>query len=257
LCCISYSNPQLFGFTTTGDIDLRVQPPEGDLIYFQNPVDTAVSNGTLEGDVAPSEFGYYVENIYFPEETAPDGTYTYGVSGASQAWDLFVYLDGEVVQTHSGVGLSPDFGFELGTCNPDAEQCCVTPDCVEEGDVCANRNCVQDGVIRITLSWDGTDDKDLAVTTPGGNVIDFSTPVDEATGGTLESDTRPFEFGNYVENVYFPDANLTPEGLYIYEIRAGGSNPWTAQVYLDGDLFRATSGIGDDALSFEYSGTRK
>lgn len=241
-----------------GDIDLRVQPPEGDLIYFQNPFDP-VSGGTLENDVGPSEFGYYAENIYFIDETVSQGMYIYGVSGASQAWELFVYRDGELAQMHSGVGLSSDFGFELGPCDLKSQICCDAPDCIEAdvGDVCANRNCIQEGVIRFTLSWNGTDDKDLLVSTPAGTVINFSTPVDEITGGILEFDTRPYEYGNYVENIFFPESHQTPEGMYTYEISSGGIDPWTAEVFVDGELFKTSSGVGGgDAISFEFGGGR-
>lgn len=239
------------------DIDLRVQPPEGDLIYFQNPFDP-VSGGTLESDVDPSGFGYYAENIYFLDATVPQGMYTYGVSGASHAWELFVYRDGELAQMHSGVGLSSDFGFEFGSCDLESQICCDTSDCIrpEVGDVCANRNCIREGLIRFTLSWNGTDDKDLAVSTPAGTVINFSAPFDEITGGILEGDTRPYVYGNYVESIFFPVSGLTPEGMYTYEISSGGFDLWTVEVFADGELFRRLSGVGDDTMSFEFGGGR-
>jgi uncharacterized protein YfaP (DUF2135 family) len=247
-------------FATTGDIDLRVRTPDGTLIFYENPFDP-VSGGTLEEDVDPEGVGFHAENIFFPEDSAPLGTYQFGVSGEGQLWELSVYLDGELVDLKAGRGLSPDFGFEYGFCQKEQEECCIAQDCAEQeelGDVCTNRNCITDGFIRFTLSWEGTNDKDLQVTTPNGGIINFEFPLDELTGGTLERDVQPAEFGRYVENIYFPYSGEPLPGTYLYDVTAGGLEIWTVQIYLDGELINTLSGIQDASmLTFELPDTEE
>jgi hypothetical protein len=206
--------------------------------------------------VVPVGFGYHAENIYFPEPEGPRGTYLYGVSGSSQEWNLWVYLGDELVERKSGKGLSADFAFNDGSSCDRGENelgCCTDLDCDEihgsDGShVCANQNCVTEGALRFSLLWEGTSDKDLLVTTPDGVVISYQFLFDEQTGGTLEEDTAPIEFGHYVESVYFPiDRALVP-GTYGYQVSSRGLELWTMEVYLDGALVDMVSEFADSQV---------
>jgi uncharacterized protein YfaP (DUF2135 family) len=237
----------------SGDIDLRVRTPDGTPIYFLNPFDS-VSGGVLEEDVVPSGFGYWVENIYFPE--GPDGNYLYGVSGSNQEWEIDVYIGDELVEQQRGVGLSSDFLLLHGECDinsSESVQCCTGEDCGSNEFDCANQKCIFQGNLRFSLLWEGVDDKDLFVITPGGAVIGYQqSPFDEVTGGQLEEDVQPKEAGKWVENIYFPsDQNLTP-GTYQFQVSSNGFEAWILEIFIDGELVTTSTGLTDSGwIAFE------
>ena len=87
--------------------------PEGAVIYYGDPFDSA-SGGQLDQDDIPSlEERLWVENIYFPMDGGPVGTYTFyvenfnQVSGVDEGWTLRVYVGDDLVSIQSGESL-PD-----------------------------------------------------------------------------------------------------------------------------------------------------
>jgi hypothetical protein len=71
------------------------------------------------------------------------------------------------------------------------------------------------GDLQITLSWNSTDDLDLVVMDPDGNLVSFETPS-IASGGQLDVDANALCQGvtsSPVENVFWP-ANGAPGGEY-------------------------------------------
>lgn len=107
------------------DMDLHVIDPDGNEIYWSNP--TSDSGGQLDIDKIPDEgdFGPHVENIFWPPDGAPPGTYTAFVhhydsyTGASGSYTLEVRVGGLVVHEESGSvsenADSPPFEFLVDT----------------------------------------------------------------------------------------------------------------------------------------------
>jgi uncharacterized protein YgiM (DUF1202 family) len=99
------------------DMDLAVSEPGGTGIDYFNR--RSVNGGTLDVD---SNFPCgqnlnYVENIFWPPNAAPPGTYTvyvtqYSDCGAGNAnWTLTVRADGRVIMTQTGSGGAATFTF--------------------------------------------------------------------------------------------------------------------------------------------------
>jgi hypothetical protein len=98
------------------DMDLYVQDPNGDWVYWANP--SVLSGGTLDRDDDqcghPSQAdGQSIENIHWPAGSAISGTYTvdvheYGIcvgnTGGSANWTVQVFVHGVLVLTESGTG---------------------------------------------------------------------------------------------------------------------------------------------------------
>lgn len=226
--------------------------PNGINIFYDNPFDPK-SGGRLEEDVVPKSVGYYVENIFFPPEgMAPHGFYEYMVrGGGNEPWNVTVALNETVVDARSGVG-DEVFRYQFGQvdsnrgqssirnfvaveCSPTEFQCCETEDCVSAGPTsqsCSNRYCVTDGMPRFTLKWTGESDMDLWVQTPNGIMVNFMNPFDPLTGGVLEDDSVPFEYGYWVENIYFPNG---PDGVYRFGV-SGSEQEWELDVYVGKEL---------------------
>ena len=100
------------------DMDLIVQEPGGNTIYFGDPVSS--DGGQLDVDLnyPCGENTNFAENVYWPVGQAPTGSYTvavnqYDTCGAGDAaWTLVVRVEGNVVLTRSGVGGYEEFTFE-------------------------------------------------------------------------------------------------------------------------------------------------
>ena len=106
-------------FVQKDDLDLHVITPGGEEIYFANPIDP-VTGGNLDEDKIPEFPGNWVENINFPIESAPDGTYTvwvdqFALVGTPDPFKLLIAEDangeepGEIIFEYDGPdGLNDD-----------------------------------------------------------------------------------------------------------------------------------------------------
>lgn len=87
----------------TGDVDLHLKDPEGHYIYYRSTKPTGC-DGSLDVD---NRTEYGPENIFYPKDTAPQGTYRVQVDNYdgkifSGGFTLFIYAKGKT-KTYSGV----------------------------------------------------------------------------------------------------------------------------------------------------------
>lgn len=94
------------------DLDLHVVEPSGERIWFGDrtsdtggQLDRDDNVGTCGSDPEPGG----VENIYWPTDAAPTGTYTIEIANYNDCgdantgtWELFVYQDGALLTSYSG-----------------------------------------------------------------------------------------------------------------------------------------------------------
>jgi hypothetical protein len=120
------------------------------------------------------------------------------------------------------------------------KECTVDNDCVsiDKGTLCVHNQCLHTGNPRVTLTWKGDDDLDLAVVTPNGTVIDFNTDFDHVTGGAFDTLYSQDGYGQHVESIFFPITGK-PWGKYkitigVYEQRKT-PDKWTLKVVTDRD----------------------
>jgi hypothetical protein len=111
--CIEEGNPR-FTLTWNGNDDytFMVTPPIGNVVSYNHPVDYE-SGGIFEGEGGGSATVsvLHAENIYFPLDGGPLGTYTIQVEprqivGIPDPWTVRVYVDGQQVDSFTGVGAS-------------------------------------------------------------------------------------------------------------------------------------------------------
>lgn len=70
---------------------------------------------------------------------------------------------------------------------------------------------------------------------PDSNLITFMAPLDNATGGRHEGDTGSDGVeGYYAENIYFPNGENPPAGLYQVGVKGSAATLWTVTVELNG-----------------------
>ena len=154
-------------------------------------------------------------------------------------------------------------------CDPSGDnvECCAAEDCV--GDdvagsahlyVCEAYKCLRKGNPRFALSWNGDDDLDLHVITPGGFEIFYADPDDPVSGGALDHDDIPIAPGYWIENVYFPET----DDIMVYPSRAGTyryfvdnysqvetADDWTLKVYIGDELVEVRRGTSS-SVEFTY-----
>jgi hypothetical protein len=243
--------------TIADDKDLQVQAPGGQPINAANPIDP-VSGGILEKNVIPTESEYHAENIYFPVGKAIiPGDYQILLMGNSESepWTITLTIDGIQVTSLTGTDLSRSLVVAVSAppskCDPSVDMCCVDDDC-QGGFACAARNCLMIGYPQFTLTWRGSEDKDLIVSTPDGTDIFFDNVFDPVSGGRLEEDVVPDGFGFYAENIYFPIDGSAPTGVYEYLVRANGDEPWNVTVALNSTVVDNVSGVGDEMFSYQF-----
>ena len=107
------------------------------------------------------------------------------------------------------------------------------------GRTCTNGVCIQQGVLRFTLTWDRNGDEDLLVATPNRCVLRSGARL--GCGGVFERDDTG---GTGPENVYW-SAN-PPAGTYTvcvipYAI-ARGETTWRVDVVRNGAVARTFTG---------------
>lgn len=257
LHCLHVLLPIFSTPTIVDDKNLQVQAPGGQPIDATNPVDP-VSGGTLEENVIPTGLGYHAENIFFPtDRPIIPGDYQVLLIGNSDSepWTITLTIDGVQISSLTGTDLSRSLVVAVSAppskCDPSVDECCMDDDC-QDGFACAARNCVMVGYPRFTLSWLGSDDKDLIVTTPDGTDIFFANVFDPVSGGRLEGDVVPDEFDFYAENIYFPVDGSAPAGVYEYLVRGNGEEPWNVTVALNFTVVENVSGVGDQIFTYQF-----
>jgi hypothetical protein len=172
----------MFVLWSAEDKDILVRTPEGIDIYYDNIFDSS-SGGQLQYDVSPEEIeeiGSHAENVYFPiDGSAPKGVYEYFVfGGGDEPWNVTVALNDEIVDHVSGAVGDAFYTYQFGDlvptvspipmpapsaftpyptfiCSTTEHECCVSNDCIIGDQSCANRNCVDNGTPRFTLTWIG------------------------------------------------------------------------------------------------------
>jgi uncharacterized protein YfaP (DUF2135 family) len=273
--CIQEGNPRIsLIWIGDDDLDLYVVTPDGVEISADAVFDV-ISGGRFERDLDQSGSGDHVENIYFPILSTRAGTYVYGVRSRStrgnspDAWTVEVHESGELVDSKTGSGISPNFSYTRDSdsdgpnrprpapprCSPLSDECCLDSDCNGESEICVQRTCIDEGNPRFTLQWIGDDDLDLYVRAPGGTVIFPEQRFDPNSGGRYGEDPEQSEFGFHAENIYFP-AFGTPAGTYTYFVRSSatrgvGADIWTISVFEDGKEVEKQIGIGE-SREFQY-----
>ena len=107
--------------------------------------------------------------------------------------------------SHGGCYIETEEGevYDLGVL-------CVIP---EEGTV---EPVLQTGDVQVTLRWNTSDDLDLIVIDPAGDIVDFGSPT-SPSGGQLDVDANGFcQTQNFspVENIFWP-TGAAPNGQYL------------------------------------------
>ena len=110
------------------------------------------------------------------------------------------------------------------------------------------------GEIRFTLEWEGDDDLDLHVITPGGFEIFYGNPSDPTTGGFLDVDETSETFVKKVENIVIPSAGGTQVSDYDYFVvrfstLGDEQDAYTLKAYEDGKLVDTITGEQKDICS--------
>jgi len=111
------------------------------------------------------------------------------------------------------------FGHDGDRDGEPGDLCEEDTDCIE-GAICWNGTCVQEGELRISLSWEVISDFDLHVLTPLGSHIFFDhmkadhgeLDVDDCVHGMCRDN-----YGTHVENVFFDGA--APRGEYLVWVK--------------------------------------
>ena len=272
--CIRDGNPR-FTLTWEGDddFDFFVTTPLNTEISSNEEFDAA-SGGRYQQDANQIVFGLHVENVYFPVEGAPTGSFSYGVrrntqTGSDDRWTVRVWEGGELVSTEVGRGESDIFQYSRNVkdddsssdskpprCNVVTDECCFDSDCENEYDICVQRTCIAEGTPRITLLWSGDDDLNLSVITPGGQVVSGEFQNDPASGAQFKSNIEQTEFGFNVESVSFP-LNGTVDGTIQFVVdpvivRGSEEDEWHLVVYEGSVKMEDYSGFGLSP-TFEYT----
>ena len=160
-----------------------------------------------------------------------------------------------MAQERQGCFMVDDTGtlIDLGYICPTAEQ-------VAEGD---SELTLGTGDIQVTLRWTSTDDLDLAVTDPSGQVVTYFNP-NIPSGGQLDVDANAACSGDGsspIENIFWPPSRA-PQGNYSVEVnlftRCGGGSgpiPFTLTLLVQGntETLQGTVDNQTQRVSFPFS----
>jgi uncharacterized protein YfaP (DUF2135 family) len=257
--CVDEGNPRFtLTWNSVNDYNLAVTPPIGSTISYLNQIDE--ESGGRFGENGVQLFpGLQVENIFFPLNGGPIGTYVVEitvsdpVSNPPAPWTLEISVNGQTVHSEMGSGLSKQitYNYEMGsnlrraapidTCSITVgDSCCTDADCSSSETMCVAKTCIRDGHVRFTLTWNGDDDLDLIVVTPDGTRISYNERPNSPLTAVFEA-SKPHPglvSGPQLESIFFPTENA-PSGVYKYRIETfnsiGEDDPWTLQVFLDGN----------------------
>ena len=131
------------------------------------------------------------------------------------------------------------------------------------GSVCFNEVCVQEGIFRVSLSWEVVSDFDLHVRTPGGSEISYA--ISAADGGYLDVDdcvggecANPG--GTHVENIFF-NAMALPGTYRVWVVNFDGRAAGPFQIEVAGavsqqwsGMLPAAEGSQSSTFAFEWGG---
>ena len=273
--CIKTGNPRFtlkwYGYNY---MDMFVITPDGVTLSQANTFDV-ISGGTFERETNDqASFEYRVQNIYFPIEDSPGGTYEYGVrynneNGVATMWTVESYNEDGLSGSDTGSGNSKSFTYfhrnDLDgpqrpqhppqACSLQNDECCINDDCARStGDLCIQRTCISDGSLRITLEWTGNDNLHLFVSTPSNTTISNNEEFDIVSGGHHESSKQSI-FGFNIESVYFPSSGA-PIGSYkiivdTSAIEGIGADLWRIRIYEGGEIKLDETRSGDSTI-FSY-----
>ncbi|HHP7246080.1 MAG TPA: hypothetical protein ACFE0H_15485 [Elainellaceae cyanobacterium] len=115
------------------------------------------------------------------------------------------------------------------------------------------------GDIQVTLRWATTDDLDLAVTDPTGNVVAYYNPA-VPSGGQLDVDANAGCFSDPsqtpIENVFWPSSQA-PDGSYTIEVNlftrctaSNGPIPFEITLLVQGNTETITGTVDDQNQIF-------
>lgn len=143
------------------------------------------------------------------------------------------------------------------------EECVVDNDCASDTALtrlCVNNHCLNEGNPRITLTWEGDDDLDLSVFTPGGVRVWYKDDFDPVSGGSFDTRFAQNVEGSHVESIFFPASGRAPGGTYTIEVNPyeerEESDTWTLQVFENGGTEPVLTEVGEGHHSIMYSRVR-
>ena len=285
--CILDGNPR-FTLTWTGDDDLdlsAVTPSGGEVSYFF-PFDVG-SSGIFGESGSQFGFGPHAENIFFPTTGSPPGTYKYRVKsfnqiGENDSWTVQVFVDGEEVDSHTGMGDSQgefEYNYEpesntvirapgdSGTdnqeygvtpeCSTASEECCTNSDCSSDNGIialCINHTCYTGGALRFTLGWKGSGELKVSVIAPGFSSMYSS---NELSSGDAKWEIKDQVNGMNVRSLYFQTAPVF--GVYSFSIgrvNVPFDGEWYLWVHVEGEQVFARNGtsVGSTIYTYDYTG---
>lgn len=99
------------------DMDLSVVEPNGESISYSSRSSSTGGQLDVDSNYPCGENQFSVENIFWPPNGAPAGTYRVGVnqysvcSGGDANWTLTVRVNGQVVLTERGTGGTSEYSF--------------------------------------------------------------------------------------------------------------------------------------------------
>ncbi|MBF2076317.1 MAG: hypothetical protein IGS50_21520 [Synechococcales cyanobacterium C42_A2020_086] len=118
------------------------------------------------------------------------------------------------------------------------------------------------GDIQVTLRWATSDDLDLAVTDPRGDIVSFSNPT-ITSGGKLDVDANAgcqTQTQTPIENIFWPPGQA-PQGNYSVSVNlfarcnSSGSIPFTLTLLVQGTTETLTGTVTDQnpVVTFPFS----
>jgi hypothetical protein len=236
------------------DYDLVVVPPDSERISTWHSID-AFSGGVFEDDQneAVQAQTFHTESVYFPS-VSPPGEYVFFVETSKQRgfaddWKIVITESEEIVFNQTGFGTSDAISYF-------APECTVNADC-QQGKICLNNHCMTDGTPRFTLTWQGNDDLDISVITPGGNLISWENPSDDVSSGFREDDFDYTSF-NHAESIVFgANGTVAPFGTYqifvsVYNQVDNILDKWRLSVNVNGKEIKAWSKKGETSIKWRY-----
>lgn len=116
------------------------------------------------------------------------------------------------------------------------------------------------GDIQVTLRWTTTDDLDLAVTDPSGNVVFYGNPS-VPSGGQLDVDANAGCSGQTnspIENIFWPAAGA-PQGNYNIEVNLfsrctqnTAPIPFEVRLLVQGNVQTLSGTVGGDSQTAQF-----